>query len=132
MSLALADAGREPNDVDYVNLHGTSTVLNDKIETTAVKIALGEYAYSIPMSATKSQVGHPQGASGAAGLTATLCAIRTGKIPPTINLDDADPECDLDYVPNVARDAEVNVALCNCIGFGSKNSALVVERYVEG
>jgi 3-oxoacyl-[acyl-carrier-protein] synthase II len=132
MSLALADAGREPNDVDYVNLHGTSTVLNDKIETTAVKIALGEYAYSIPMSATKSQVGHPQGASGAAGLTATLCAMTTGKVPPTINLDDADPECDLDYVPNVARDAEVNVALCNCIGFGSKNSALVVERYVEG
>jgi 3-oxoacyl-[acyl-carrier-protein] synthase II len=132
MSLALADAGREPNDVDYVNLHGTSTLLNDKIETTAVKIALGEYAYSIPMSATKSQVGHPQGASGAAGLTATLCAMTTGKVPPTINLDDADPECDLDYVPNVARDAEVNVALCNCIGFGSKNSALVVERYVEG
>jgi 3-oxoacyl-[acyl-carrier-protein] synthase II len=132
MSLALADAGREPNDVDYVNLHGTSTVLNDRIETTAVKIALGEHAYSIPMSATKSQVGHPQGASGAAGLTATLCAMTTGKVPPTINLDDADPECDLDYVPNVARDAEVNVALCNCIGFGSKNSALVVERYVEG
>ncbi|HEV7701212.1 MAG TPA: beta-ketoacyl-[acyl-carrier-protein] synthase family protein [Pyrinomonadaceae bacterium] len=129
MSLALKDAGRTSDDVDYVNLHGTSTVLNDKIETRAVKIALEERAFQIPMSATKSQVGHPQGASGAAGLTAALCAISTGKVPPTINLDAADPDCDLDYVPNVARDADVKVALCNCIGFGSKNSALVVERY---
>jgi 3-oxoacyl-[acyl-carrier-protein] synthase II len=80
------------------------------------------------MSATKSQVGHPQGASGAAGLGATLCAMHTNLIPPTINLDEPDPECDLDYVPNVARQADVRVALCNCIGFGSKNSALVVER----
>ena len=129
MTIALDDAGRRADEVDYVNLHGTSTVLNDKIETTAVKIALGLHAYKTPMSATKSQVGHPQGASGAAGIAAALCAMTTGVIPPTINLDDADPECDLDYVPNVARRAEVNVALCNCIGFGSKNSALVVEKY---
>lgn len=129
MSIALADAGRVASDVDYVNLHGTSTVLNDKIETTAMKIALGDHAYSIPMSATKSQVGHPQGASGAAGIAATLCAINTDKIPPTINLDEPDPECDLDYVPNVAREAKIDVALCNCIGFGSKNSALVLERF---
>ncbi len=129
MSIALADAGRTADDVDYVNLHGTSTVLNDKIETTAMKIALGDHAYAIPMSATKSQVGHPQGASGAAGIAATLCAMTTGKVPPTINLDAPDPECDLDYVPNVARDASIDVALCNCIGFGSKNSALVLERY---
>ena len=129
MGIALTDAGRAAEDVSYVNLHGTSTVLNDKIETTAVKIALGDHAYEIPMSATKSQVGHPQGASGAAGITAALCAMTTGKIPPTINLDVPDPDCDLDYVPNASREARIDVALCNCIGFGSKNSALVLERY---
>ena len=128
MRLALEDAGRDAAEVDYVNLHGTSTVLNDRIETQALKLALGESARAIPMSATKSQIGHPQGASGAAGLSAALCALTTGIIPPTINLDEADPECDLDYVPNRAREREVHVALCNCIGFGSKNSALVVEK----
>ena len=130
MSIALEDAGRAAEDVDYVNLHGTSTVLNDKIETTALKIALGGHAYDTPMSATKSQIGHPQGASGAAGISAALCAITTGVIPPTINLDEPDPDCDLDYVPNIARKAKVDVTLCNCIGFGSKSSALVLERYV--
>lgn len=129
MSMAIRDSGIEAGEIDYVNLHGTSTKLNDKIETTAVKIALGDHAYGIPMSATKSQIGHPQGASGAAGLAATLCAISTGVVPPTINLDEPDPECDLDYVPNVSRKADIDVALCNCIGFGSKNSALVIERY---
>ena len=128
MRLAMADAGREPKDVDYVNLHGTSTLLNDRIETNALKLALDGHAARIPMSATKSQIGHPQGASGAAGLGAALCAMHTNKIPPTINLDEPDPDCDLDYVPNEAREADVRVALCNCIGFGSKNSALVVER----
>jgi 3-oxoacyl-[acyl-carrier-protein] synthase II len=128
MQLALRDAGRAPAEVDYVNLHGTSTQLNDRIETNALKLALGASAGKIPMSATKSQIGHPQGASGAAGLGAALCAMRTGQIPPTINLDEPDPACDLDYVPNAARAAEVRVALCNCIGFGSKNSALVVEK----
>jgi 3-oxoacyl-[acyl-carrier-protein] synthase II len=128
MKLALEDAGRKPQEVDYVNLHGTSTVLNDRIETAALKIALNGQAVTTPMSATKSQIGHPQGASGAAGLGAALCAIQTGIIPPTINLDDPDPQCDLDYVANEARKADVRVALCNCIGFGSKNSALVVER----
>lgn len=128
MSLALADAGRKPGDVDYVNLHGTSTVLNDRIETNALKIVLDGRAITTPMSATKSQIGHPQGASGAAGLGAALCAMHTGIIPPTINLDEPDPQCDLDYVPNHAREADVRIALCNCIGFGSKNSALLVER----
>ncbi|MCA1612857.1 MAG: beta-ketoacyl-[acyl-carrier-protein] synthase family protein [Acidobacteria bacterium] len=128
MRLALADAGRAPAEVDYVNLHGTSTLLNDRIETQAVKLALGAHAGHTPMSATKSQIGHPQGASGAAGLAAALCAITTNVIPPTINLDQPDPDCDLDYVPNAAREREVRVALCNCIGFGSKNSALVVEK----
>ena len=128
MTLALRDAGREPADVDYVNLHGTSTLLNDRIETHALKLAFGAEARRIPMSATKSQVGHPQGASGAAGLGAALCAMHRGVIPPTINLDEPDPDCDLDYVPNEARPADVRVALCNCIGFGSKNSALVIEK----
>ena len=130
MKLALEDAGRSPQEVDYVNLHGTSTILNDRIETSALKIALNGQAITTPMSATKSQIGHPQGASGAAGLGAALCAMHTGMIPPTINLDEPDPECDLDYVANTARKADVRVALCNCIGFGSKNSALVIEKIV--
>jgi 3-oxoacyl-[acyl-carrier-protein] synthase II len=131
MRLALSDAGIEPKDIDYVNLHGTSTVLNDRIETSALKQAFDGHAKRIPMSATKSQIGHPQGASGAAGLGAALCAMHTNRIPPTINLEEPDPDCDLDYVPNEAREANVKTALCNCIGFGSKNSALVVQRLVE-
>jgi 3-oxoacyl-[acyl-carrier-protein] synthase II len=128
MRLALEDAGCEAKDIDYVNLHGTSTLLNDRIETSALKLAFNGHAARIPMSATKSQIGHPQGASGAAGLGAALCAMHTKKIPPTINLDEPDPVCDLDYVPNEAREADVRTALCNCIGFGSKNSALVVQK----
>jgi 3-oxoacyl-[acyl-carrier-protein] synthase II len=128
MLLAIQDAGLSPEDIDYINLHGTSTELNDRIETRAVKKAFGKVAQRIPMSATKSMIGHPQGASGAAGLTATLGGMTQGFLPPTINLDEPDPECDLDYVPNKARPAEIRHALCNCIGFGSKNSALVVKR----
>ncbi|HEX4899597.1 MAG TPA: beta-ketoacyl-[acyl-carrier-protein] synthase family protein [Pyrinomonadaceae bacterium] len=128
MRLALEDAGCRPEDVDYVNLHGTSTLLNDRIETSALKLAFDGHAKRIPMSATKSQVGHPQGASGAAGLGAALCAMHEKMIPPTINLDEPDPDCDLDYVANDARAADVRIALCNCIGFGSKNSALLVAR----
>jgi len=128
MSLAMEDAGINAGQLDYINLHGTSTVLNDRIETNALKLALNSNSARVPMSATKSQVGHPQGASGAAGLGATLCAMRTGVIPPTINLDEPDPDCDLDYVPLDAREADVRTALCNCIGFGSKNSALVIQK----
>ncbi len=129
MTLAMRDAGVQPEEIDYINLHGTSTKLNDRIETRAVKNAFGDLAYKIPMSATKSMIGHPQGASGAAGLMATIGGINHGFLPPTINLDEADPECDLDYVPNAARPADIKIALCNCIGFGSKNSALVVKRF---
>jgi 3-oxoacyl-[acyl-carrier-protein] synthase II len=128
MSLALDDAEITPADIDYVNLHGTSTVLNDRIETNALKIAFGDDAFKIPMSATKSQIGHPQGASGAAGLGSALMAMEEGVIAPTINLDVPDPDCDLDYVPNTNRKAGVNIALCNCIGFGSKNSSLVLKK----
>ena len=128
MSLAMKDAGVRPEEIGYVNLHGTSTPLNDRIETHAVKNAFGEHAYRIPMSALKSQIGHPQGATGAAGIAASLLAMNENVLPPTINLEIADPDCDLDYVPNVSRPAQVNAALCNCIGFGSKNSALVLKK----
>jgi len=128
MRMALKDANKQAQDIDYVNLHGTSTLLNDRIETNALKLVFDGHAKRIPMSATKSQIGHPQGASGAAGLGAALCAMHANTIPPTINLDEPDPECDLDYVANQSREANVRIALCNCIGFGSKNSALVVEK----
>lgn len=125
---ALQEARLSPGDIDYVNLHGTSTELNDRVETRALKLALGEHAYRVPMSALKSQIGHAQGACGAAGLAATLIAIRHGQIPPTINLEAPDPECDLDYVPEAGRKAQIENAVCNCVGFGSKNSALVIKR----
>lgn len=128
MKTAMEDAGILPADVNYVNLHGTSTLLNDRIETAAIKLAFGDAAAGIPMSATKSQIGHPQGASGAAGVGAALFAMASNTIPATINLDLPDPECDLDYVPNSPRNARVDTVLCNCIGFGSKNSALVLKR----
>lgn len=129
MQLAMQDAGIGPGDVQYANLHGTSTQLNDRIETRALKLALGEdRAHQTPMSSLKSQIGHPQGACGAAGVAATVLAMQTGKLPPTINLEVADPECDLDYVPNAGRSCRIEHALCNCIAFGSKNSALVLRR----
>ncbi|MGD9588692.1 MAG: beta-ketoacyl synthase [Pyrinomonadaceae bacterium] len=127
MTLAIEDAGLAPKDIDLVCLHGTSTVLNDRIETQAIKRAFGADSFSIPMSAVKSQIGHPQGATGAAGVGAALLALNEGILPPTINLDVPDPDCDLDYVPNHSRPGSVNAALCNCIGFGSKNSALVLR-----
>ena len=128
MTLAMQDAEVSPETVDYVNLHGTATQLNDRIETQAVKLAFGDHARKMSMSATKSQIGHPQGAAGAAGIGAALLALKKGIIAPTINLDEPDEACDLDYVPNSAREREVNTALCNCIGFGSKNSAIVLKK----
>lgn len=128
MELALADAGAAKEDVGYINLHGTSTDMNDRMETAAVNKCFGARAKAIPTSSTKSMIGHPQGACGAAGLAATVLGMQGGFVHPTINLDQADPECDLDYVPHHARDLQVDVALCNCIAFGSKNSALVVRR----
>lgn len=131
MQLALEDAKTSALSIDYVNLHGTGTQLNDPLETAAVKIALGDSARSTPMSATKSQIGHPQGASGAsgaAGVAAALAAMQHSFLPPTINLDVPDESCDLDYVPHKPRPAAVETALCNCPGFGSKNSALVLKK----
>ncbi|HYE24426.1 MAG TPA: beta-ketoacyl-[acyl-carrier-protein] synthase family protein [Clostridia bacterium] len=129
MQMAMADAGVSAADIDYANLHGTSTQLNDRIETRALKLALGEErARRVPMSALKSQIGHPQGACGAAGVAATLVAIQHSQVPPTINLEAPDPDCDLDYVPDAGRKVEIEHALCNCIAFGSKNSALVLRK----
>jgi 3-oxoacyl-[acyl-carrier-protein] synthase II len=129
IGLAMQEAGVSPQNIDYVNLHGTSTELNDRIETRALKLALGaERAHQVPMSALKSQIGHPQGACGAAGVAATIIAMQTGQLPPTINLDTPDPDCDLDYVPRAGRRASIEHAVCNCIAFGSKNSALVLRR----
>ncbi len=128
MEEAMQDAGIAASDVQYANLHGTSTQLNDRIETRALKLALGGQASRIPMSALKSQIGHPQGACGAAGVAATLVAMKHEEIPPTINLEESDPECDLDYVPLNGRRSAIEHALCNCIAFGSKNSALVLRR----
>ncbi len=124
----MEEAGLQAQDVDYVNLHGTSTEMNDRVETQALKLALGARARQIPMSALKSQIGHAQGACGAAGVAATLVAMQSGQIPPTINLDQPDPQCDLDYVPDPGRKARIEHAVCNCVGFGSKNSALVLRR----
>ena len=128
VTLALEEAGLSPQDIDYVNLHGTSTELNDRVETRALKIALGEHARRIPMSALKSQIGHTQGACGAAGVAASIVAMQHNEVPPTINLERPDPDCDLDYVPQPGRKARIEHAICNCVGFGSKNSALILRR----
>lgn len=128
MELALARAGREPDSIGYVNFHGTSTVLNDRVESQCVRKMFGRHADRLAGSSTKSMIGHPQGASGAAGVVATAMALTHGVLPPTINLESQDPSCDLDFVPNVSRRVEIEAALCNCLGFGSKNSALVLGR----
>jgi 3-oxoacyl-[acyl-carrier-protein] synthase II len=128
MELAIQDADVAKDEIGYINLHGTSTELNDRMETLAVKNCFNTHAEKIPMSSTKSMIGHPQGACGAAGLAATILIMRTHAVHPTINLDVPDPQCDLDYVPNESRRQDVDIALCNCIAFGSKNSALVVRR----
>lgn len=129
MAEALADAGIDPEAVDYVNAHATSTPLGDAAETAAIKKVFGEDAYKLAVSATKSMIGHGLGASGGMETVAVVKTIETGIIHPTANLEEPDPACDLDYVPNVARKAEVRVALKNSFGFGGQNSCLVVTRY---
>jgi 3-oxoacyl-[acyl-carrier-protein] synthase II len=128
IATALERAGRRIEDIGYINYHGTSTLLNDAVEAQCVRRVFGCHASHVPGSSTKSMIGHPQGASGAAGIAATALAMVHGMLPPTINLDDQDPACEMDFIPNTARAADIDAALCNCLGFGSKNSALVLGR----
>ncbi len=128
IGLALKEAAITPGDVQYLNYHGTSTELNDRIETRAVKLAFGDHAYKLAGSSLKSMIGHPQGACGAAGIASTLLAMRDAILPPTINLEQPDPNCDLDYVKETGRRLQIEHAVANCIAFGSKNSAIVLRR----
>jgi len=131
MNIALKEAGLEPGEIDYINAHGTSTLLNDKNETMAIKTIFGQEAYRIPISSIKSMVGHLLGAAGAMEAASCVLTIQHGVIPPTINLTSPDPDCDLDYVPNTARQVVVNTALSNVFGFGGHNSTLILRRYGE-
>jgi len=128
MTWALDDAHLRPHEIDYINAHGSGTVAGDPIETMAIKTVLGEHAYSVAVSSTKSMVGHAMGASGSIEALSTLLSIRDSIIPPTINLNTPDPECDLDYVPNVARRADVNIALSNSIGLGGQNATIAFGK----
>ncbi len=131
MQIAMKKAGIEPREVDYINAHGTSTPLNDAMETRAIKTAFGDYAYKVPISSTKSMTGHLIGCAGAIEPVICILVIQNGIIPPTTNLDNPDPECDLDYVPNIARQAQVTTALTNSFGFGGHNSVLILRKYIE-
>ena len=129
IQLALQDAGLKPSDIDYVNAHGTSTPLNDKIETKIIKEIFGDYAYKLPISSIKSMIGHTLGAAGSIEAIASALTIKHQFIPPTINYEFPDPECDLDYVPNNGRKAIVNTVLSNSYGFGGKNSAIIIRKF---
>ncbi|HEX9372798.1 MAG TPA: beta-ketoacyl-ACP synthase II [Roseiflexaceae bacterium] len=129
IKMALRKAGIAPEAVDYINAHGTGTPLNDSAETQAIKTAFGPHAYRLAVSSTKSMIGHMMGAAGSTEALITALVVRDGRIPPTINYEQVDPVCDLDYVPNVARDARVDVALSNSIGLGGHNSALILRRF---
>ena len=131
MEAAMHDAGVKPEEISYINAHGTSTYLNDKVETIAIKKAFKDYAKKIPVSSTKSMTGHLLGAAGAVELQACVLAIRDNIVPPTINLETPDPECDLDYVPNIARKLKVDICLSNSLGFGGHNATLIVKRFKE-
>ncbi|MFN3921907.1 MAG: beta-ketoacyl synthase N-terminal-like domain-containing protein, partial [Caldimicrobium sp.] len=129
MELALKDAGIKPEDVDYINAHGTSTPLNDVAETKAIKKVFGNHAYKLMISSTKSMTGHLLGGAGGLEAVLTIKALEEGIVPPTINYEEPDPECDLDYVPNQARRAEIKIALSNAFGFGGTNACLIFKKF---
>ena len=129
MKVALEDAGINPSDIGYINAHGTSTSINDKFETSAIKKVFGEYAYKVPISSTKSMTGHMLGATGAVEAIITAHALKEGFIPPTINYNTVDPECDLDYTPNIGKFANISYALSNSLGFGGHNASLILKAY---
>jgi 3-oxoacyl-[acyl-carrier-protein] synthase II len=131
MMMAMRDAGLKPEDIDYINAHGTSTDLNDKFETMAIKSAFGEHAYKLAISSNKSMIGHLLGAAGGVEAVATALTLKHQIIPPTINYEHPDPECDLDYVPNEARKAVVRAALSNSLGFGGHNATIALKRYED-
>ena len=131
MRRALQKANLQPEQVDYINAHGTSTPPNDRTETMAIKTFFGEHAYRVAISSTKSMLGHTLGAAGAIEAVISIQTLLNGVIPPTINLHHPDPDCDLDYVPNEARQATVNVAMSNVMGFGGHNTTLVFKKYEE-
>ncbi len=129
MRMALRDAGIAPDQVGYINAHGTSTEFNDKTETMVIKAAFGDHARKLAVSSTKSMTGHTLGAAGGIEAIASICALRDGVLPPTINYRTPDPECDLDYVPNTARQVQVEYALSNNLGFGGHNASLIFKRF---
>ncbi|GGE60552.1 beta-ketoacyl-ACP synthase II [Priestia taiwanensis] len=131
MTKALESANISPDKVDVINAHGTSTILGDRIETLAIKKVFGERAYTIPVTSNKSMIGHMQGASGAIEAIALVKTLQDGIIPPTINLENPDPECDLDYVPNVAREADADIGLSNSFGFGGHNAVILMKKYTN-
>jgi 3-oxoacyl-[acyl-carrier-protein] synthase II len=131
MQMALDDAGLAPEDIDYINAHGTSTPLNDVVETRAIKTVFGEHAYKLAVSSTKSMIGHMLGGAGGVESVFLALSIRDQIVPPTINLENPDPECDLDYVPNKARETEIRAAISNSFGFGGTNAVLAMKRFEE-
>ena len=129
MQAALDNAGISPQEIDYINAHGTSTPLGDKAETKAVKTVFGDHAYQVSISSTKSQLGHSLGASGGIELVLTVKAILESTVPPTINLDNPDPDCDLDYTPNTPKQRDINYAMSNSFGFGGHNASIIVKKF---
>jgi 3-oxoacyl-[acyl-carrier-protein] synthase II len=131
MQMAVQDAGLQPSDIDYINAHGTSTPFNDKFETLAIKSVFNSHAYKVPISSIKSMIGHGLVSAGAMEMVATTMAVHDDVIPPTINYETPDPDCDLDYVPNKSRKATINIAMSNSFGFGGTNACLVIKKYTE-
>ncbi len=129
--IALKDANIKPEEIDFISAYGNATIVNDPYETMVIKKVFGKSAYKIPISSLKSMIGHPIGASGAAEVVASALSIQKGFIPPTINHDNPDPKCDLDYVPNKSRNVSIKMALCNTLSFGGKNAAVILKKFTN-